>query len=136
MDVNKQVMVGERQYDYSVRGIEVEGYTAHSSDLKTKKQGLENGFFSSYYHYSFIFQDIGIMDTNAPRKFRKVSKFNCKLFASGRECMPASLILLAYSQSHKTMRNTCALFTREEGWESMLLPHNVSRQYTWHPKVY
>lgn len=40
--------------------------------------------------------------------------------------MPASLILLAYSQSYKTMRNKSVLSkNREEVWKSMALPNSV-----------
>lgn len=46
--------------------------------------------------------------------------------------MPASLILLAYSQSYKTMRNKSALSKNREGvWKSMVLPNNVLEHYTW-----
>lgn len=45
--------------------------------------------------------------------------------------MPASLILLDYSQSYRTMRNKSALSKNKEVWKSMALPNNVLEHYTW-----
>lgn len=50
--------------------------------------------------------------------------------------MPASLILLACSQSYKTMRNKSALSkNREEVWKSMALPNNVLDHHTLRQKA-
>lgn len=93
------------------------------------------GLLTEMNENSFVFfLDIRIMDkhTIVRESLEKVSRFNCKMFAFERVCVPASLILLAYSQSYETMRNKSALSKNREGvWKSMVMPNNVLEHYTW-----
>ncbi len=80
----------------------------------------ENRFF--FFHFPG-WQKYG-QTQNAQKVWEKSvnSTACCEILASGRVCMPASLILLAYSQSYKTMRNKSALSKNKEVCKRMALP--------------